>query len=224
MIQNVSHELRTPLAVAMGYLELLAEGALGPLNPEQWEAIAVSRERLRELHRYVELLLTLQATRAGELARIPLDLKQLVQEILHRWRARLDPGRYPVVTRLPVEDVWLIGDPEGLIRAIGEVLDNAAKFSPRGGTIEIALEAEGGQVRLWVRDEGIGISEEQIGRIGQPFYQVEGGTTRRFRGMGIGLAVVRAVVEAHGGKLHIRPRSPRGTEVLLTLPRAQPAP
>ncbi len=228
MIQNVSHELRTPLAVAMGYLELLAEGALGPLNPEQWEAITVSRERLGELHRYVELLLTLQATRAGELARIPLDLKQLVQEILHRWKTRLDPGRYRVVARLPVEEVWLIGDPEGLIRAIGEVLDNAAKFSPRGGTIEIALEVEGSQVHLRVRDEGIGIPMEQMERIGQPFYQpfyqVEGGTTRRFRGMGIGLAVARAVIEAHGGKLHIRPRSPQGTEVLLTLPRVQPAP
>ena len=224
MIQNVSHELRTPLAVAMDYLELLAEGALGPLNPEQREAITISRERLGELHRYVELLLTLQVTRAGELARIPLDLKQLVQEILHRWKTQLDPGRYRVVARLPAEEVWLIGDPEGLIRAIGEVLDNAVKFSPRGGTIEIALEVEGSQVHLRVRDEGIGIPMEQMERIGQPFYQVEGGTTRRFGGMGIGLAVARAVIEAHGGKLHIRPRAPQGTEVLLTLPRVQPAP
>lgn len=221
MIQNVSHELRTPLAVATGYLELLADGALGPLNLEQQEAIVVSRERLKELHRYVELLLTLQATRAREMVRIPIDLKRLVEEILCRWRIRLDPKRYPLEVQLPEEGLWLIGDPERLAQAIGEVLDNAVKFSPGGGKSEIALGAEEGQVVLRVRDEGIGIPEEHLSRIGEPFYQVEGGTTRRFPGMGIGLTVARAVAEAHGGKLIVRLRAPRGTEVAFVLPFAR---
>ncbi|WP_376792598.1 GAF domain-containing protein [Thermoflexus sp.] len=220
MIQNVSHELRTPLAVAMGYLELLADGALGPLNPEQQEAVTVSRGRLHELHRYVELMLTLQTVRAGEIARIPLDLKRLLEEILRRWQARMDPTRYTLEAHLPPEEVWLLGDPQGLIRAIGEVMDNAIKFSPGGGKIEVALTKHEGQVMLRIQDEGIGIPEERLDRIGEPFYQVEGGTTRRFPGMGIGLAVARAVVEAHGGKLLVRPRSPRGTEVALILPLA----
>ncbi|HXF68988.1 MAG TPA: GAF domain-containing protein [Thermoflexus sp.] len=220
MIQNVSHELRTPLAVALGYLELLGDETFGPLSPEQREAITVSRGRLEELRRYVELLLTLQAVRAGEIARIPLDLRRLVEDVLSRWQTRLDPGRYQVEVQLPAQNLWLIGDPEGLVRAIGEILDNAAKFSPRGGKIEIALELEEAQVVLRVRDEGIGIPPDHLDRIGEPFYQVEGGTTRRFPGMGIGLAVARAVVEAHEGKLLVRPRSPRGTEVALVLPLA----
>ncbi len=222
MIQNVSHELRTPLAVAMGYMELLADGALGPLNPEQQEAIAVSRERLKELHRYVELLLTLQTARTGGIVRIPVDLKRLVEEILRRWRARLDPQRHILETYLPPSEVWLLGDPQGLVQAIGEILDNAVKFSPEGGKIQVTLTAEGGQVVLRIRDEGIGIPPQHLARIGEPFYQVEGGTTRRFQGMGIGLAVARAVVEAHGGRLQVRPHPPRGTEVALVLPLARP--
>ncbi|MFN3928702.1 MAG: GAF domain-containing protein, partial [Thermoflexus sp.] len=220
MIQNVSHELRTPLAVAMGYMELLADGALGPLSPEQQEAVTISRERLHELHRYVELLLTLQVVRTGEPTRVPLDLKRLLEEILRRWQVRMDPARYALEARLPSEEVWMLGDPQSLIQAIGEVMDNAMKFSPGGGKIEIALTKQEGQAMLQIRDEGIGIPEEHLGRIGEPFYQVEGGTTRRFQGMGIGLAVTRAVVEAHGGKLLVRPRSPRGTEVTLILPLA----
>ncbi len=224
MIQNVSHELRTPLAVAMGYLELLAENALGPLNPEQKEAITISRGRLEDLRRYVELLLTLQAARAGTLARIPIDLKHLVGEVLRRWRTRLHPERYAVEVQLPEDDIWLIGDPEGLARAIGEVLDNAIKFSPGGGRIWISLGLEEGHAVLRVQDEGIGIPPDRLERIGEPFYQVDGGTTRRFRGMGIGLAVARSVAEAHGGKLNVQPRAPRGTEVILVLPLARSAP
>ncbi|WP_448601192.1 GAF domain-containing protein, partial [Thermoflexus hugenholtzii] len=218
MIQNVSHELRTPLTVAMGYLELLTEGALGPLNAAQREAVEVSRGRLQELHRYVELLLALQVARAGEGRRQPLDLADLVREAARRLQARLDPARHALQVEVPEEPVWMVGDPEGLACALGEVLDNAVKFSPAGGRIGIALTVEGGEILLRVWDEGIGIPPEHLPRVGQPFYQVEGGTTRRFSGMGIGLAVVRAVLEAHGGAFHIRPRAPRGTEVLLRLP------
>lgn len=218
MIQNVSHELRTPLAVAIGYLELLADGALGPLNDAQREAVKISRDRLGELHRYVELLLTMQAARAGELARQPFDLTQLLREAVRHGHARLDPERHRLRVNAPEAPIWLIGDPVGLARALAEVLDNAIKFSPHGGTIEIALTVEGGFVALCIRDEGIGIPPERLSRVGEPFYQVEGGTTRRFPGMGIGLAAARAVVEAHGGTLHVRPRSPRGTEVQIRLP------
>jgi len=220
MIQNVSHELRTPLAVALGYLELLAEGDLGPLRPRQREAVVASRRRLEELRRYVELLLTLPAARRGDLIRIPLDLRRLVEEVLQRRTARVDRTCHKVQVRLPAGPVRLVGDPEGLARAIGEVLDNAVKFSPQGGRIEVVLREEGGWAVLEVRDEGVGIPEEHLGWIGEPFYQAEGGPARRFGGMGIGLAVARAVVEAHGGRLILRPRSPRGAEARIVLPLA----
>ncbi|WP_322798436.1 GAF domain-containing protein [Thermoflexus sp.] len=218
MIQNVSHELRTPLAVAMGYLDLLLDGAFGSLTPDQREALQASRSRLGELHRYVELLLTLQIVRGGKFTRQPLDLRQLIQTVTRMTQLRLDPERHRLELRLPSEAVWAVGEAEGLARAIGELLDNAVKFSPNGGWIEVELRTEGGTARILVRDEGVGIPEEAAERVGEPFYQVDGGTTRRFGGMGIGLAVARAVAEAHGGRLRLRPRFPRGTEAMLEIP------
>ncbi len=218
MIQNVSHELRTPLSVAMGYLDLLLDGAFGPLAPDQQEALRASRNRLGELHRYVELLLTLQIARGGRFPRQPMDLRQLIQTVARIVQLRLDPEKHRLELNLPSRAAWLVGEAEGLARAIGELLDNAVKFSPDGGQIEMELRIEGGVARIIVRDEGVGIPEEVVGRMGEPFYQVDGGTTRRFGGMGIGLAVARAVAEAHGGRLWVRPRSPRGTEAILELP------
>ena len=133
-------------------------------------------------------------------------------------QSRLDPGKHRLELRLPSRAVWAVGEEEGLARAIGELLDNAVKFSPDGGRIEVELQIEGGTARILVRDEGVGIPAEALERVGEPFYQVDGGTTRRFGGMGIGLAVARAVAEAHGGRLYLRPRSPRGTEAVLELP------
>ncbi|GBD08794.1 Sensor histidine kinase WalK [Candidatus Thermoflexus japonica] len=218
MIQNVSHELRTPLAVAMGYLDLLLDGAFGPLTPDQREALQASRNRLGELHRYVELLLTLRITREGKPLRQPLDLRQLIRTAARITESGLDPGKHRLELHVPSRAVWAIGEEESLARAIAELLDNAVKFSPDGGRIEVELQVEAGTARIIVRDEGIGIPVEAMERVGEPFYQVDGGTTRRFGGMGIGLAVARAVAEAHGGRLHLRPRSPRGTEAILELP------
>ena len=218
MIQNVSHELRTPLAVALGYLELLAEGALGPLSASQQEAVAIARERLGQLHRYIELLLTLQTVRGAPQLHRPLDLRRLVEAVARMIRARPDPEKNPFEVRLPAEAVWVVGDAEALAHAIGELLDNAFKFSPPGGRVELELASEGGIARVIIRDEGIGIPIESLSRVGEPFYQVDGGTTRRFGGMGIGLAVARSVAEAHGGRLRLHPRAPRGVEAVLEIP------
>lgn len=219
MIQNVSHELRTPLTVALGYLELMAEGAFGALSPEQAEAVAVCRGRLAELRRYVELLLMLQAARGGALAQQPVEVVHLIEEVVRVWQAGIEAGRYRVVVRLPEAPVWVLGDVEALARAIGELLGNAAKFMLEGGELGIALTATAQEIMVRVWDEGIGIPTAALGRVGEPFYQVDGGPARRFGGMGIGLALARAVAEAHGGRLEVRPRHPKGTEVCLILPR-----
>ncbi|MCS7252223.1 MAG: GAF domain-containing protein [Anaerolineae bacterium] len=218
MIQNVSHELRTPLAVAIGYLELLLDGAFGVLNTNQQEALQVIQNRLSDLRRYVELLLTLQIAREGRSSHKPLDLRQLIQDVVRLIRPRIDPAKHILELHLPPQSVWVVGDMEGLAQAIGELLDNAVKFSPKGGRIEVELVVEGGIARISVRDEGVGIPEEALRRVGEPFYQVDGGTTRRFGGMGIGLAVAQAVAKAHRGHLRLRLRFPKGTEAILELP------
>ena len=218
MIQNVSHELRTPLAILQGYIELMREEALGPLTSEQREALEVMQERLNGLIRYVELLLTLQEIQAGARSLNILDLRELVREACRAYQSRLDPQRHALRVHLPDHPVWVMGEGERLLLTLTELLENAVKFSPAGGTIQVSLAVQGPEALLEVRDEGIGIPAEAISRVFEPFYQVNGGTTRKFGGMGIGLTVVKQVVEAHQGRVEIESAVGQGTRVLLRLP------
>jgi signal transduction histidine kinase len=218
MIQNVSHELRTPLAILQGYIELMREEALGPLTSEQREALEVMQERLNGLIRYVDLLLTLQEIQAGARSLNILDLRELVREACRAYQSRLDPQRHALRVHLPDHPVWVMGEGERLLLTLTELLENAVKFSPAGGTIQVSLAVQGPEALLEVRDEGIGIPAEAISRVFEPFYQVNGGTTRKFGGMGIGLTVVKQVVEAHQGRVEIESAVGQGTRVLLRLP------
>ncbi len=218
MIQNVSHELRTPLTILMGYLEMLADQAFGPLTPEQAEVLETMRQRGQQLLRYIELLLTLRKVEREGMTLAPLDLRELVRQAGEAWRVRLAGGPHRIQIELPTEPVWILGDGEALIRMIRELLDNAAKFSPSGGEIRLGLETTETHAVLRMQDHGVGIPLEALSRIFEPFYQVDGSTTRRFGGMGIGLAVVREIVEGHGGTVAIDSEVGKGTLVTVRLP------
>ncbi|WP_376793368.1 GAF domain-containing protein [Thermoflexus sp.] len=218
MIQNVSHELRTPLAVIQGYLELMDQEALGPLTSDQRQALGVMRERLNVLIRYVELLLALQEIRAGARSLSFLDLRQLTQMACRVYRTRIDPQRHSLHVYMPDHPVWVLGESQLLLLAFSELLENAVKFSPHGGAIDVSLQVQGDEACLQVRDEGVGIPPEALPRVFEPFYQVDGSTTRKFGGMGIGLTAVKQIAEAHGGRVEIRSELGRGTCVSLWLP------
>ena len=218
MIQNVSHELRTPLAVLQGYLELMKEEALGPLTPAQQEALEIMRHRLDILIRYVELLLTLQEIQAGARSLNVLDLRELIRTACRAYQTRLDPQRHRLQVHLPDHPVWVLGEGQPLLLAFSELLENAVKFSPRGGTIQVSLSLQGHEACIQVRDEGIGIPPEALSHVFEPFYQVDGGTTRKFSGMGIGLAAVKQIAEAHQGRVEIESEIGRGTCVTIYLP------
>ncbi|HXF69651.1 MAG TPA: ATP-binding protein [Thermoflexus sp.] len=220
MFQNVSHELRTPLTVLMGYLEMLADQAFGPITPEQAEVLRTMQNRAQQLLRYVELMLTLQKVEREGMRFHPLDLRELVRLVGEAWQARLADGPHRLRMELPAGPIWILGDGEGLIRMIGELLDNAVKFSPSGGEIRLSLEVMEGEAVLRVQDPGVGIPREALDRVFEPFYQVDGSTTRRFGGMGIGLAVVKRVVEGHGGAVAVESEPGKGTRVTVRLPMA----
>ncbi len=222
MIQNVSHEFRTPLAILQGYLELMKEEALGPLTPAQREAVGIMGDRLNALIRYVELLLTLQEIQAGVRSLSLLDLRELIRMACRVYQARLDPQRHALLVQVPDQPVWVLGEGQPLLLAFSELLENAVKFSPRGGTIWVSLQVQGQEACLQIADEGIGIPPEALPRVFDPFYQVDGGTTRKFGGMGIGLAAVKRVVEAHQGRIEIESEVGRGTRVTIRIPMVVP--
>lgn len=205
MIRNVSHELRTPLSVISGYSEMLQSAALGPLTPEQEQAVQIMRRQGNRLRFMVDRLLVLQELNVNALQQSELDMNAWLPRILRPWEIQGnssgDAGSICIRLEMsgPLPVLW--ADPHLLKQVIENLLENAIKFSPRGGEVRVRAWAEGDEVIIAVSDEGIGIPPDKLQQVFERFYQVEGSTTRRFGGMGIGLTLCRAIVEAHGGRI-----------------------
>jgi signal transduction histidine kinase len=221
-IRSVSHELRTPLTLMQGYLELLLDGQLGPLRPEQQQGLSVVADKAGHLTHIVSDIISLQTIGAMGFHLEVLCLATLA-------RARVDDLR-PAAERagirletdlLCAEDLLYVrGDAQRLEQVLHHLLDNAIKFSPDGGTVRLSLDREEDQVCVRVEDEGIGLPGDQWERIFDRFYQVDGSLTRRYGGTGVGLALVREVVEAHGGGVWVESEGipGRGSTFTVFLP------
>ncbi|OIO95477.1 MAG: hypothetical protein AUK03_05390 [Anaerolineae bacterium CG2_30_64_16] len=207
MIQNVSHELRTPLTTISGYVELLGEAALGPVTAEQAQALEVMSRQAKQLYFMVNRLLTLQTIDARGLQKSEVEPGLLLHQAVEAWQARTAAAgiRFDleVAPDIPVVEV----DVDLLNQVFDNLLDNAVKFSPAGGVVRVRAWAaqsgvpEGCRVLISVADSGIGISADKVEQVFERFYQADGSTTRRFGGAGIGLALCRKIVAAHGGRI-----------------------
>jgi GAF domain-containing protein len=219
LVQNVSHELRTPLTLIQGYAELLINEDLGPLAAAQRNAMEMIHERAVILARLIYNLTALQAIPREALALVPLSVTEVTNQVLSDYRQLASRSDVQFDVDL-AEDLPLIrADRERLALAFLHLIDNAIKFSPDGGTVWIRAWGEKEWVCLSVRDEGIGIAPEHIDRIFERFYQADGSTTRRFGGMGIGLALVWEIVEAHEGKVDVTSNVGQGSVFTVRLPR-----
>lgn len=223
MIQNVSHELRTPLTTIRGFTEALSEGLLGDLVEEQQHAIQLIGQRTADLIRLVNGLLTLQTFTAGSLRPGPIQAATLLQNVAENWRA-LGSTQVSIQVQALGPDLVVYADRDYLREVLDQLMNNALKFTPAGGQICLSAEDAGGWVRLAVSDTGIGIPAEKLNLIFERFYQVNGTTRRTYGGAGIGLAVARKIVEAHGGRIWAE--SPGllgcGTTFVMALLQLQP--
>jgi len=217
-IQNVSHELRTPLAVVLGYGELLESGELGDLKPEQLGPVSIIVRRLRGLSMILEDFLIILDVETYDQ---PFDLVDLAK-LLYKTLADSEGSIARAGVRLEVEiDPDLLktyGISSHLRRVIENLLGNALKFTPANGLIKVTLKGSGNEVILEIDDTGIGISPEQLPRVFERFYQVDGTSTRRYGGVGLGLALVKEVVEAHGGNVNVESQVGKGSSFRVTLP------
>lgn len=219
MIHNVSHELRTPLTLIRGYVELMQGGAFGPLTNEQMRALTVLDSQGDRLQFMINRLLMLQTLDPQRMHRIEIAPAELIQEVHHAWqRHAIEAG---VEIRLDLDDRLprLLANADHLRQVLINLLDNAVKFSPMGGVASIHAWSSNGQLVIAVVDRGVGIPLEKLKSIGERFYQVDGSSTRRFGGMGIGLALSEAIVRAHGGNLYIHsPGEGMGCAAYVVLP------
>lgn len=217
-IQNVSHELRSPLALVRGYAEMLDTGELGDLQPEQQVPVAVIARRARmlsDLVRGITLILEAESnppepepTPLDELTRAAVEDFQIsVRQAGLKLRAEIVPDLPPVG-----------GSPIHLRRVLDNLLDNAVKFTPEGGSILVRVRPDGDRVLLEVSDTGIGIPPDQQGRVFERFYQVDGSSKRRYGGVGLGLALVKEIVEVYGGQVALESVVGRGSTFTVSLP------
>jgi two-component system sensor histidine kinase KdpD len=222
LLQSVSHDLRTPLATIRA-----AAGSLDPdsgLSPdEQRESVAAIDREVEYLNRIVTNLLDLSRIEAGALRaeRDAYELDDLVGRSLERLRARI--GDRPLDIELDAPPVEV--DPTFLDEAVANLLDNAAKYTPSGTAMRVlATERDAVTVRLTVEDAGPGVPEASLGRLFDKFYRVPGRSGGSRSGTGVGLAVVRGLVEATGGTVAARRSELGGLAIDLDLPRAPAAP
>jgi PAS domain S-box-containing protein len=217
-IQNVSHELRTPISIILGYAELLNKGELGKLQPDQREPVAIIARRGWMLGKLVNDLATILAAEAGKIERVPVDLAGLGRTMLADFRMMAEKAELAISAEIMPGLPLVLGDPTHLRRVLDNLLGNALKFTPAGGVITVSLRQEGANVVLKVADTGIGIPPDKLGHVFDRFYQVDGSMRRRYGGVGLGLALVKEIVEAHGGQVTVESELGQGSVFTVTLP------
>lgn len=217
-IQNVSHELRTPLSVVQGYVSLLNAGELGGLQPEQQESVKAIYRRVQALSDMVEDITLIMDVETNPPALEPVPLNSLVGDAVQGFQLAVEQAQITLRTEIPPSLPFVNGSPTHLRRVIDSLLSNAVKFTPAGGKIVVQLRQESDQIVLRVADTGIGIPPDQQARIFDRFYQVDGSASRRYEGMGLGLALVKEVIEAHGGTIDVDSVVGKGSIFTVALP------
>ncbi len=224
-VANVSHELRTPVTAIQGFAETLLDGGLEDAETCRACVGFIDREA-RRLSRMVEDLLELARLEARQvsLVRQDLDMVQLARETVERFADRAARDGILLRTELPARRVGAYVDADRIEQVLVNLLDNALKYTPSGGSVTVRLEEVEPEdcVRLSVADTGAGMPPGELDRIFERFYRVDKGRSRQTGGTGLGLAIVKQIVEAHGGSVRAESAPGAGAVFHVSLPRWRP--
>jgi PAS domain S-box-containing protein len=218
-VSSVSHELRTPLASILGYLEILSTGEVGDLTEIQSEFLGIIDTNAHRLLSLIDELLTLAGLENGKLVMRfePIDLGELVLGAVQVERPALSERRQEIDVQMPDSRVEVTADVDRLGQVVGNLLANAVKFTPEGGRISVRLTESDGMAELVVEDSGIGISEDDLGRMFERFFRAASATEQAIPGTGLGLAISKGIVDAHGGTLAVESELGSGSAFTVRL-------
>jgi len=218
-VSVVSHELKTPVALIKGYAETLRREDADWDRQTVQESLGVIAEEADHLAHLIDNLLEASRIQAGGLKLEPTDvhLPRLAEKVIAGFRTQTAIHKFELDFGPDFPSVW--GDPERLGEVLSNLVSNAVKYSPDGGTIWVGGRADQTGVTVYVADEGIGIAPEDQERIFDRFYRVDSGLRRRTEGTGLGLYLVKAIIEAHGGRVWIESMPGKGSIFMFTLPR-----
>ena len=222
LISNISHELRTPLAHIKGYIELIGEGQLGSLTPEQVKAIDVIQRASQRLGRLIEDLIQFStASREGlRLNLQQISLFDLTNSVIERSQDKANQAGITLETKIDPDLPLLLADPDRMSWVLFQMVDNAIKFTPSDGRVTFLAHQEDQHVILSISDTGIGIPNDRVEEIFEPFHQLDGSPTRRYGGTGLGLALVKLILEAHETIMKVESEEGKGSTFSFPLPIA----
>ena len=219
-LANMSQELRTPLNAIIGFSEIMESGMFGPLGADKY--IEYARD-IRESGEYlldvINDILDMSKIEAGGIRLAPeaVELDSLLADCIRVVSTRA--GEKNLALNSQVEaGIHLNADRRSLKQIALNLLSNAVKFTPDGGAVSVRARIRGSRVSIAINDNGIGIAQQALHKLGRPFEQVESQLTKRHQGSGLGLAIAKSLVELHGGTMRIRSRLGRGTMVVVRLP------
>jgi signal transduction histidine kinase len=216
-VSSVSHELRTPLTAVTGYVELLLEDESDDQALRYLEIVQRNAQRLRELVDDLLFAARLQVGGLVELERGPVDLAALAEETVETAMPEAVAAGVELRLRTAPSLPLLDGDADRLSRLLANLVANAIKFTPSGGSVEIGLRPDEECVLLEVSDTGMGIADAERGRLFERFFRSQAALDRRVPGTGLGLYICKAIVDAHDGRIAVRSAVDRGTVVLVVL-------
>ena len=220
MVSMVSHEMRTPLSSIVGFTELLATREVTPVQRREYLSVM-----LQEGHRLTALIndfLDLRRIEGGYLAMhfAPADVAALIRRAVDLFSEEADtPAHTPIKIRLPDDLPLVRADSDSIFRVVANLLSNARKYSPDGGSIVIGAHVVDGMVDVFVQDEGLGIPAGALSQLFRKFYRVDAPDRRAIKGTGLGLAISKNIVEGHGGKIGASSDGPgKGSLFHFTIP------
>jgi signal transduction histidine kinase len=220
-VRMVTHEFRSPLSAVQSMLRLLELGVVGPLGEKQRDLVERSQRRISALLAMVGDLLELAAGKMemlqGEKTRV--DLNQIIAKVTDLMRTGAEEKDIDYRIEVGEEPLILIGFEDGLERVVMNLVSNAIKYTPQGGSVTVRAWSEDGRIRLEVSDTGIGIPEEALPRIFTEFYRAKNAKAMNVEGTGLGLVIAKDVIEQHGGEISVRSVVGEGSTFSVSLPK-----
>ncbi len=221
MVSDVAHELRTPLTNIRGYVEALQDGVVAPTG----ETFGLIQEETLRLVHLVEDLLRLARADAAKttLHLVPINLSAFIAQILQRFQPGFTRKNITVTADLGGVSNLVMGDADRLYQVMENLLKNAWQYTPEGGRLSLATESFGAEIRVTLTNNGAAIAPEDLPFVFERFFRGERSRSRDYGGTGIGLAIVKSLVESHGGKVGVE-SSAASTSFWFTLPATSPDP
>jgi len=218
-INNISHELRTPLTKIKGFNLLLAAGDLGPLTEDQVQAVQTMGRGVGELERMVADLIQFATGARGEMVlhQAPTAVGDILAECARAAAEKAEHAGVQLLASVPVVLPEVVADRERIRWVVNQLVDNAVKFTPQGGSVTIGAAVVGDRVHVWVADTGQGIAADKLPELFEPFHQLDGSTTRRQGGTGLGLALVKMIVEGHKSTIAVESEPGKGSRFWFDL-------